>query len=272
MSSNDSAVFPPGSVHNERIKKLSRDQFLDYFSKHYAPGQHVTLIGPTQRGKTTLCHQMLDVVVEPEGLNCVMLAGKPPGRDPVMAKAADRLNLRIVEEWPPPTGPINHFKDKQRNGFVLRPTQRMVDTDEDDQNVSQNFKRAMVDCYRRDADKPVILVVDEAHHVQNEYGLRKQLEAPLMRGAPVCAVWCLVQRGRYMTYHVYDAPAWIILYNDPDQSNQKRYAEIGGVDPKYLLSVVSQLKTYTGADGKSTISEALCIRRAGPELFIVDVQ
>lgn len=266
--------LPPSSSSGPtHIDVLSRDDFLDYFGSQYAPGQHVTFIGPTQRGKTTLSHQMMGRVLTPDGINAVLLAGKPPGRDPVMARAAEELNLRTVEEWPPPKGPIAYYRDKtQRNGYVLRPRHGMEDVRADNANIAKHFRAAMVDCYRSKPDHPVIIGVDEAHLVQNEYKLRSELEAPLMRGAPVCAVWCLIQRGRYVTYLAYDAPAWIIIYNDPDRDNQKRYSEIGGVDPSFVLSVVSGLKTYTGSDGKSTISEALCIRRAGPELFIVDVK
>ena len=271
MSSRVSQM-PPSARYATHVDVLSRKEFLDYFGQEYGAGQHVTAIGPTQRGKTTLTHQMLHRVISPDGINVVLLAGKPPGRDPVMSRAAERLNLRIVEEWPPPTGPVAHFRDKKRAGFVLRPRHGMEDLKADNAHIGAEFRKAMVDCYRSKADKPVILGVDETHHVQNEYKLKAELEAPLMRGAPVCGVWCNIQRGRYITYHAYSEPAWILIYFDPDRDNQKRYADIGGVDPDFVQLVVAGLKTSTGDDGKSTISEALCIRRAGPEMFIVDVK
>jgi len=245
---------------------LSREEFLEQFSREYASGQHVTLLGPTQRGKTTLCHQMLAAVISPEH-KCVILAGKPPMRDPVMNKVAEGLDLVIVENWPPTA--YEQYKCRKRNGYVLRPRQSLKDLDMDKSNVSGNFRRAMLDNYA--SSKPVITVCDEAHLIQNEYGLRKEYEAPLMRGAPHNAQWSLIQRGRFMSYLAYDAPEWILIAYDPDLSNQKRYAEIGGVDPKFLQALLPTLRTHRGNDGRSTVSEFLCIRRSGPELFIVDV-
>jgi hypothetical protein len=255
------------SISANRVDVLSRDEFLDKFAAEYAPGQHVTLLGPTQRGKTTLCHQMLLVTASPDH-QCILLAGKPPMRDPVMNKAAERLNLVIVENWPPTA--LEQYKGRKRNGYVLRPRQTLRDLDADKQNVSTNFRRAMLHNYA--SSKPVITVSDEAHLIQNEYGLRKEYEAPLMRGAPHNSQWSLIQRGRHMSYLAYDAPEWILIAYDPDVENQKRYADIGGVEPRHLRTVLPTLRTRRGDDGRSTVSEFLCIKRSGPELFIVDVE
>lgn len=256
----------PQETPSAAVPILSREEFLAYFKENYGDGQHVTFLGPTQRGKTTLAHQMLHEVISPKR-KCVVLAGKPPHRDPVMAKAAKRLNLDIVEEWPPTA--IEKYKNRKKNGYVVRPVQSMKNHSEDSAHVAAEFRKAMMSCYA--STVPVILVVDEAHHVQNEYKLRKELEAPLMRGAPHCGVWCLVQRGAFMSYHVYDAPTWFLIAYDPDVANQKRYAEIGGIDPKFLARLLTTLQTTTGDDGRSTVSEFVCIRRSGPELFIVDI-
>jgi hypothetical protein len=115
-------------------------------------------------------------------------------------------------------------------------------------------------------------MVDEAHLIQNDLGLKREYEAPLMRGAPDCAVWSNIQRGRYISYLAYDMAEHLTLFYDPDMANVRRYAEmIGGVDPSFVAAVVSQLKLYRVRSG-GTISEALYIKRSGPELFIVDVR
>lgn len=265
--------LPPSQVKLPEVTRMSRAEFLEMFGESYAPGQHVTFLGPTQRGKTTLSHQMLAQVVSPE-LRAHLLAGKPPGRDPVMQKAAQRLNLRTVEEWPPEQLMIPDRVRKvlgmnRHNGYVLRPRQGMENLKDDNENVSRHFRRCMVSCYRSKPEAPVIIVADETHLIQNEYKLKGELEAPLMRGAPVCGVWCLIQRGRYITYLAYCSQEWMIIFYDPDVDNQRRYGDIGGVDPKFVMHLASQLKTKRGDDGRSTVSEAICIKRSGPEVFIV---
>lgn len=246
---------------------VSRGEFVRKFGKEYGPGQHVSMIGPTQRGKTYLCHELLKATISPDH-KAVILAGKPPHRDGTMSKAAEKLNLRIVEEWPPIWSP----KDRKRNGYVLRPHQSLSDLDADDKNLHDQYKAAMMQLYR--SKKPVITVADEAHHVQNDLKLRKEYEAVLMRGAPHNAMWSLIQRGRFMSYQAYDAPEHIFLFYDPDQANQKRYSEIGGIDPRHTRELVADLRTYrvqTNGKPGGTISECLYIKRSGPEIYIVDV-
>lgn len=247
----------------ETVEVVPRREFInDIFD--YGNGQHLTALGPTQRGKTTLCLQLLRANISPER-RVTILAGKPPGRDKTMAQAAEKLKLRIVESWPPNRRP----GDKNRNGWVLRPHHTMKDLDRDNAELQRQFREAILYNYGR-TKAPTITMVDEAHHVQQDLKLKKECEAQLMRGAPHAGMWSLVQRGRYVSYQVYDAPEHIFVFYDPDKSNRERYAEIGGVDPKFVEDVTSKLKTTRVASG-GTISQALYIRRSGPELYIVDI-
>lgn len=245
------------------VPRISRAQFLEEVWD-YGPGQHVTLLGPTQRGKTTFTLQLLGQTISPQ-LPCIILAGKPPGRDDTMAAAAKTLNLRVVEEWPP----VRTLRDRNRNGFVLRPKHSMKDLDADNANLQTQYRKALMSSYA--SKKPVIMVCDEAHHVQNDLKLKKECESILMRGAPVVAEWSLIQRGMYMSYHCYAAPEHVFIFHDPDRSNQQRYKDLGGVDPKVVANLVENLKTYRTERGNS-ISECLYIRRSGPELMIIDTE
>jgi hypothetical protein len=251
--------------YRRSVDALSRREHLDHFGEEYGAGQHLTMLSPTTGGKTELSHQQLAQVISPD-FKANILSGKPPGRDSVMPHAVKRLNMRKVDEWPPPYS----FRDHNRNGLVLEPRHTMVDFDADNANIRTHFKACMIDAYR--SKKPNILVVDEGFHVQNEYKLRRELETPLMRGAPVVAVWTLCQRGRYMTYHIYDAAEWMFLFKDQDRKNRQRYSDFGGgVDPRFLMQVQDTLQTrvLTKPDGKkATISEAICVRRSG-EIYIV---
>lgn len=248
------------------VRVVSRERFLAEWHEDYQRGQHVTFLGPTQRGKTTLTLQLLGESISPEH-QCVILASKPPGRDGTIAKAPKMLNLREVSEWPPGY----RFGDRKRNGYLLRPAHDMTNHDATKANLAHHFKAAMDDNYATRNDRPRITVADEAHIIQNRLKLKDEYEAPLMSGAPDNAMWSLIQRGRYMSYHAYGAPEHLFIFFDPDQSNRQRYSEIGGVDPKLVMRIAETLKTYRVATG-GTISECLYIRRSGPELMIVDVQ
>lgn len=257
-----------GSVESVDVDVLPREEFLDKFGAEYNRGQHVSFFGPTQRGKTKLCHMMLKRVISPQH-PCVILAGKPPGRDSTMEDAAKYLNLRIVEEWPP----FRTWKDRQRNGYILRPRHTMKNLDKDDRNMQEHFRAAILGNYAS-RGKPVITVLDESYHVQLDLRLKKEAEAPLMRGAPDNAEWNLAQRGKMISYLCYDAPEWIIIFQEPTELERRRYAEIGGIDYRVVTELVKNLKTYTvkTKTGQGTISECLVFRRSGSEMFIVDVK
>lgn len=250
---------------NSPVPHVDRATFLRQFGERYQPGQHVTFLGPTQRGKTTLCIECLHVVISPT-FKCLILAGKPPGRDPGLLEWAPKyLNLRVVNEWPPEYS----FKDKKRNGWVLHPTQKMQDDGEDDANLQRQFRKGIMWAFRQ-TKHPVITVADEAYQIQHDLKLKGVYEKPLLRGAPHNAMWSLLQRGAYASYLSYNAPEHIFIAYDPDQSNQQRYGEIGGVDPKRVAQIVGTLKTGTAKTG-GTISEFLYISRSKSQMCIIEM-
>lgn len=258
------------AVPEINVPVIGRKEFLKQFGDNYSQ-QHVTVIGPTQRGKSRLTSELLNACISPED-KCFVLAGKPADRDPTISKMADSLNLRVIKTWPPePT-----YRDRKRNGYILKPLGKASGEVDEEAILKNQFGKALRSLYSR--HKPTIIVVDETSLVYEDLQLRKEYTAPLKRGQPTIAVWSLIQRGRNISYHAYDAPEHLFLFHDPDESNRKRYAEIGGVDPRIVQRITENLECRevdtVGPDGKTkkgTVSQALYIRRAGPQLMIVDI-
>ena len=261
----------PSPSRDERIRQasvdvpvLERADFITYFGENYQ-NQHTTFLGPTQRGKTTLALQLLSRCISPEH-KAVILAGKPLGRDATMEKAAELLNMRRIREWPPD----KTLRDRNRNGYVLAPLGKpSQDTEAEDARLKTQFGRALRQLYA--SRKQTIVVVDETAHVYEYLKLKREYEAPLMRGQPTIGIWSLIQRPRNVTYHAYAAPEHIFMFWDPDVRHRDVYGEIGGVDPMWVEYLVTNLKRETIATGQ-TVSQALYIRRSGPELMIVDIK
>jgi hypothetical protein len=252
------------------VPVIPRKQFVEQFGKDYHSGQHVTFLGPSGRGKTMLAGQLLISVTRkhPE-IQVVVLHGKIKGRDQTIEKLSKHGKFPIISQWPASVY-SRKFKHRDRRGYILRPLEHPMDSPmAENAHLEKEYRRAIHSGYHANAKAPVILVADEAHQTHNDLKLRKDCEGPLMRGRPVCAMWSLVQRGRYVSYMVYDQAEHVFIFYDPDKSNQERYSEIGGIDPKVLMELSRQLKTETVADG-STISQALYFRRSGDILAIVD--
>lgn len=253
----------------------TREQFLEYWGREYRAGQHVTEIGPTQRGKTFTCQQMLGECISPD-LPCLILAGKPPDRDKTMAEASEKLGLQLVETWPPPIHAqakrwlLRKTTERPRiNGWLLRPHHSLTDSDADDANMGRQFKRAMQDAYAGKLGR-VIVVADETKLIY-DLGLKKQHEDILTRGAPIVSIWSLLQRGRFVTYYAYDMPEHVFFFWDDDLANVKRYAEmVGGVDPQLIVMTMKALETRENADGM-TNSEIIYYRRSGSRVVIIQL-
>lgn len=255
------------SNEHHDIDVVPRKAFVEEFGRNYQSGQHLTALGPSGRGKSKLVGQLLYVCASPEH-QAVLLHGKIRGRDKTIESISRNANMPIIESYPPSR--YKKWRNRDARGYILLPLRKPGDSAaEENALVAREFKKAIRANYHTSHSKPRITVVNEAHQAHNDLKLKGDCEAPLMRGRPDNAVWSEVQRCRYVSYMVYDQAEHVFIFFDPDEDNQRRYSEIGGVDPQYVREKASQLRTHTVKDG-STISQCLYFRRSGNYLCIVD--
>lgn len=261
--------LPEGCADVADVDVIPRRDFNEEFGKGYQAGQHLTALGPSGRGKTRQVGQLIVAVrrYHPD-IKFTILHGKIKGRDNTIEQLSRAAKLPITH-----TAKLSRYQRlryRDRGGHIVRPLEKPGDSiTEENAVLSREFGKAIHKNYHTSHKRPMVTVVDEAHQAHTDLKLKTQAEGPLMRGRPDNAMWSLVQRGRYVSYMVYDQAEYLLIYYDPDVDNQKRYAEIGGVDPLYIRDLASELKTRTVADG-STISQALFFRRSGSYLAIVD--
>lgn len=231
------------------VNTIDRDEFLrDYWD--YRAGQHVTIIGPNGRGKSTLGFQLLNATVSPK-MRGYVLVSKP--RDETIDAFTKQLRFKTIETYPPPM----HFH-KQR-GYMLRPYQSLKDLKADNARLHHEFKTCMMDCYG--SKEPVIVFADEVQELQSSLGLKNECEAYWKRGRSLkSGLWALAQRSAYNSQDMYNAPEHLFLFNDPDKKNRIRFGEIGGVDPDTVVRVTGSLTQF----------QTLYIKRTGPHLCIVN--
>jgi energy-coupling factor transporter ATP-binding protein EcfA2 len=263
-------------ARNQRydVPIISRKEFLRDFSENYRPGQHVTLLGPTGRGKTKMIGQMVIAVQRryPGLFTVFILHGKIKGRDDTIVRLGEAGQFQMITEGKPTLWHrLRHrHMEKYRNGYIVRPLEKPSTTEEENKLLRQEFGRSIHKGYHANRKHPVILIVDEAHQTQVDLKLKSACEGPLMRGRPVCGEWNNIQRGRFVSQYAYDQAEDVLIFYDPVADNQERYAEIGGVDPKQLKYLSKNLKTFTAPDG-STYSQTIWFHRSGDKLAIVDV-
>jgi hypothetical protein len=252
------------------IPTIPRETFVEDFAAKYTPS-HVTFIGPTQRGKTTLCFQLLHAVLQKNPKwKVVFLHGKIKGRDHTIEEWSKKSNYRIVRSYPP--GPAIRPKHWKRNvkGYILRPLKKDdISAREEEKLLQTQFSRGIRSNYHYTGKHVKITVVDERAQADKDLKLTTDLDAPLQRGLPHNPEWNSIQRGKWVSYHTFDAPEHVFIYKSDDSSNVERYAELGFGDPRVIEVCLNELKMKKVKTG-GTISQALYMRRSDRYMCIVD--
>jgi hypothetical protein len=225
------------------VEVIPRREFLDDVWD-YRAGEHVTLIGMTQSGKTTLGFELLHRSISTD-LPAIVMVMKP--KDPVPEAWAKRMGLRKIDTWPPldARGPGRALRKPR--GWLLWP--KMGDIRSDYDNLSMQFDSALSESYaqaaRRRGAQERILFVDEVLGFVKDLGLERELSAVWTRGSSMgLGLWAAGQRPFNMPLHAYNAASHLFLHKDPDERNIQRYKEIGGVSPDVVADVTRQLRLH----------------------------
>jgi hypothetical protein len=240
------------------IKRFAREEFLQEYWD-YRPGEHVSLIAPTQNGKTTMIWDLLKhtdtswCTVPP-----VMLVAKP--RDPVVHAGLSAMEYREADHWPPPKRP---FSEKPP-GYGLWPKHlRGVPSAVNNAHLAKMFQPAINDLfYKGDS----ILIADEIYFLCAVLNLNDEMTRHWTQGHGMgSGLWSATQKpsgtqqGTVPSF-MYNSPTHTFLGRDPDEKNRKRFGEIGGVDPKMVDRAVQGLRKY----------EWLYIHRDGPTMCVIE--
>ncbi len=239
------------------VQEYEREQFLsDVWT--YKPGEHVSLIGPTEAGKTTLGYQLLDVTTTPQ-LPGVVLVMKP--KDATADEWSKRMGYETIRKWPPLRG--NPFSTRKPRGWTLWP-RHDFDAQKGIANTVweqyRQFNAAFADVYRKGKK---ILFADELAAVCDELGMRAQVLNMYSRGrSQEAGIWGATQRPVDIPRIAYSSAHHLFLAHDPDEADRKRFAEIGGgIDPKLVEAITMELPQYWWLYLRRK-DRALCIVRA----------
>lgn len=221
------------------VIEYERAEFLENVWE-YKPGEHVSIIGPTEAGKTTLGYQLLGVTATPV-LQGVVLVMKP--QDETATKFGKENNFELIRSWPPHSNP---WKKRKPSGYTLWPKTDFhpeLGIYRTRQEQWRQFNRAFSEIYRKGNR---ILFADELAALCDELGMRDQVINMYSRGrSQKAGIWGATQRPVEIPRLAYSSAHHLFLAHDPDEQDRKRFGEIGGgIDPKLVDAVTMSLPQY----------------------------
>jgi hypothetical protein len=228
--------MPAFPTRPEQIEVIGRADFLDRYWQH-KPGEHVTLLGATQSGKTTLAFELLQRSCTPRvpGVVLVMKFRDRTVDEFIKSTGWERVNrLPASPRW------MRRISPPRTSGHVVWP-KLPGEPEADDELLASVHGHALRHAYRY-GDRNIF--ADEVVGL-SELGLKAPLRGLWARGASHgAALWAASQRPAYVNPLAYNGAEHLFLAHERDAQTRKRFDEIGGYDPGVVRAVTRRLRPY----------------------------
>lgn len=203
-------------------------------------GEHVSLIGPTQCGKSTLAARLLS-----RRTYRAVIATKP--KDPIYEQFA-RDGYRRVKRW-------SRVRPRER-AVILRPEIRDYD---DTLDLPRIIGDALHSLY---AQGGYCVYVDEARFVCHMLKLTREMQMLWQQGSTLnVSLVATTQRPAHMPLEMYDQPDHLFFWRDTDRVNLTRIGGLAGdIDKVEVKRAVANLPEHkflyvNTRDGRMLVSE-----------------
>lgn len=227
-----------GVVRARPAEPVAWEPWYAWFAREWAQGEHLSIIGPTGTGKTTLETELLKI-----RQYVVFVATK--AADENVARL-DRLGYVRVAAWPrfPPADVDRWLLWPKGAGSMSR------DATTRQRAVVRDALRRIYEGPRGGKPGRWCVCLDEARYVADPayLGLRSEVNQILIQGRSVYVSLVLgFQRPSWVPQEAYDQPSHLFIAGDNDRRNVNRFREIGGVDGARVAATVRSLGQYEWA-------------------------
>lgn len=206
------------------VERVSWPEFLERFSWHQ--GDHMTLVGPTKRGKTTLALELIEKAFPAPWQVVLVTKARDPLLDELKGKGYARLPRWIVSD--PGVYPKVALAPPLRKGVRSKGEQR------------EAFQTALESIFRQGG---WLVYADELRYITETLGLGEDMEVLWQQGRTLgVTVVAGVQRPRHVPLLAFDQAAHLFFFKNPDAQIIKRIDElVTGLDSNLVREEIISL-------------------------------
>lgn len=188
-------------------------------------GEHVSLIGPTGQGKTTLLMNLI-----PRRQFVVVFATKP--KDPTMSRLEQNGFVKL-RRWQNKRSAL----DTPRR--ILWPNARQLGATTLQREV---FRDAFDKIY---IEGGWTVVIDELWFIDNMLGLEQEVKMFLLQGRSLgISLVSGTQRPAFVPVEIYDQSTHLFFWRDNDEKNLRRISEINSPNKRLITALVQNLEQF----------------------------
>lgn len=214
------------AVADPTVLDLSWDVFDENWV--WKQGEHITMVGPTGSGKTTL-----ETAILPRRDFVVFLSTKRIDSTQDTLKGMGYKVIHSAKELHPDITPK----------AILRPpwpenasAKQLLDIHAD------VFREALMQVFRQGY---WTVVMDEARYLTKDLGLSMEAQLLWLQGRSLkISVVAGTQRPRWIPLEAYDQATHLFFWKDPDRQNVDRIAEMAGLNRLEVQDIVPRLPEY----------------------------
>ena len=199
-------------------------------------GEHVSLIGPTGYGKTTVALDLLR-----ERTYQTICATKP--RDAVLQALVRSGEYQRIKSWPPPGPPTV----RTATGYVPTKWSHLVLWPEwkgsaDTAKMGETFWEALAGIF---AEGKWCVYVDELAYMVRRLGLATDLQDFWQQGRSLgLSLVGATQRPAWVPLDLYSQADHLVLYTCTDETDLRRVQGLAGIDPATIRRLLRSLRKY----------------------------
>lgn len=191
-------------------------------------GEHVTMIGPTGRGKTTL-----ETAILPRRKYVVFFSTKAIDSTQEKLKRLGYKVIHSAAEIHPEAAPL----------AILRPPwPENVSAKQLKQIHAEVFREALMRVFR---EGRWTVVLDEARYITHDLQLESECQLLWLQGRSLgISVVAGTQRPRWIPLEAYDQASHLFFFKDTDRPNVERVAEMAGLNRMAVQEIVPRLDLH----------------------------